>query len=105
MWPAHYRCGHCGSWEQSWQAVDPVGSVFSWTRCWYAFDRTAERAADLPYVVVVAEIPAAGGARVVGTLAGPGEGVRIGAPVRGHIDPPSARSKGYAAVRWSLAGE
>jgi uncharacterized OB-fold protein len=105
MWPAHFRCGRCGSWEQRWEEVEPIGSVYSWTRSWYAFDRTAERADDVPYVVVVAEIPAAGGARVVGVLDGPDEGVRIGAPVRGHIDAPSARSKGYAAVRWSLTGE
>lgn len=78
MWPAHFRCGDCGSWEQEWVPVDPSGSVYSWTRSWHAFDRTRERAED---------------------------GLRIGAPVRGHIDPPSPKSKGYPALRWSLAGE
>lgn len=101
-WPAHFRCGRCGGWEQEWVAVEPVGSVYTWTRSWYAFDRTKERAEDVPYVVVLAEIPAAGNARVLGVLKGTEDGLRVGAPVTGSIDPPSGRSKGYPAVRWAL---
>ncbi|GAA4711210.1 hypothetical protein GCM10023215_61750 [Pseudonocardia yuanmonensis] len=102
MWPAHFRCGQCGSWEQLWEPVEMSGRIYSWTRAHYAFDRTKERTEDLPYVVVVAEVPAADGARVVGVLAGPDEGVHVGAEVRGHIDPPSEKAKGYPAVRWSV---
>ena len=101
-WPAHYRCGHCGGWEQEWIEVEPVGRVYSWTRSHYAFDRTQERSEDVPYVVVLAEIPAAGGARVLGVLAGSEDGLAVGAPVTGRIDPPSAKSKGYPAIRWAL---
>ena len=79
-----------------------MGSVYSWTRSWYAFDRTRERAEDVPYVVVLAELHEAGKARVIGVLDGPDAGLRIGAGVRGHIDPPSPKSKGYPALRWSL---
>jgi uncharacterized OB-fold protein len=104
MWPAHHRCGACGSWEQVWEDVEPAGRIYSWTRSWYAFDRTRERAEDVPYVVVVAELEQADGARVAGVLDGPEDGLRVGAPVRGHIDPPSARSLGYAAVRWTVVG-
>jgi uncharacterized OB-fold protein len=104
MWPAHFRCGHCGSWDQLWEPVAMTGRIYSWTRCHYAFDRTKDRAEDLPYVVVVAELPGADGARVVGALAGPDEGVRVGIPVTGHIDRPSEKSKGYAAVRWTVTG-
>jgi uncharacterized protein len=102
MWPAHFRCGHCGSWDQLWEPVEMSGRIYSWTRAHYAFDRTKKRTEDLPYVVVVAEVPGADGARVVGVLAGPDEGVRVGAEVRGHIDPPSEKAKGYPAVRWSV---
>jgi uncharacterized protein len=104
MWPAHFRCGQCGCWELLWEPVDPIGTVYAWTRCWYTFDRTTERAPDVPYVVVLAEIPSAGDARVIGALRGAEQRLRIGAPVRGHIDPPSAKTKGYAAIRWELAG-
>ena len=105
MWPAHYRCGQCGCWQLLWEPVDPVGTVYAWTRCWYTFDRTIERAPDVPYVVVLAEIPAAGDARVTGVLCGSEDRLRIGAPVRGQIDAPSAKTKGYATIRWELAGE
>ena len=79
-----------------------IGTVYAWTRCWYTFDRTTERAPDLPYVVVLTEIPAADGARVIGVLRGAEQQLRIGAPVRGYIDAPSAKTKGYAAIRWVL---
>jgi uncharacterized OB-fold protein len=82
--------------------VEPVGTVYSWTRSHYAFDRTQERAEDVPYVVVLAEIPAAGGARVLGALAGAEDDLRVGAPVTGTIDPPSPKSKGYPAIRWAV---
>lgn len=104
MWPAHFRCGQCGSWDQIWEPVEMSGTIYSWTRSWYAFDRTLERAEDAPFVVIMAELPHADGARVAGVLSGPDEGIRVGLPIRGHIDPPSAKSKGYAAVRWSVVG-
>lgn len=102
MWPAHWRCGECGCWDQDWVEVEPVGSVYSWTRTWYSFDRVRERAGQIPYVVVVAELPEAGGARVLGALRGPEEGIAVGAPVHGVIDGPAPESKGYASVRWVL---
>ncbi|HMC79343.1 MAG TPA: OB-fold domain-containing protein [Acidimicrobiia bacterium] len=102
-WPAHWRCGECGSWEFDWTALQPRGSVYSWTRTWYAFDRTKERAQDVPYVVVLAEIDGAGGARAMGVLAGDDAGLKIGAPVAGTILPPSEKAKGYPSIVWSLA--
>lgn len=103
-WPAHYRCGKCGSWEFDWVELEPKGTVFTWTRSWYVFDRVRERADDVPYVTVVAEIPGADDARVMGVLQGTEEGLHTGAAVIGSIDPPSDKSKGYAAIRWILAG-
>lgn len=102
MWPAHFRCGQCGAWDLNWIAVEPQGEIYSWTRSWYAFDRVRERAADVPYVTVLAALPQAGGARVLGVLKGSEEGLRVGAKVRGSIDPPNEKSKGYASIRWSL---
>jgi uncharacterized OB-fold protein len=103
MWPAHYRCGACGSWELEWVKQQPVGTVYSWTRTWYAFDRVKERKDDVPYVIVIAEIPAAGGACILGVLTGKEDGLKIGAKVRGIIEPPSQKSKGYPSIRWALA--
>ena len=101
-WPAHWRCGQCGSWDFDWRLLEPAGSVYSWTRTWYAFDRTKERAGDLPYVVVLVEIDDAGGARVMGVLAGDDAPLTIGAPVTGTILPPSEKAKGYPSIVWSF---
>jgi uncharacterized protein len=102
MWPAHWRCGKCGAWDLQWISVEPVGTVYTWTRSWYVFERVKERAADVPYVTVLAEIPAANGARVLGILEGTGD-VRIGAAVQGVIATPDAKTKGYPSIRWMLS--
>ena len=101
LWPAHYRCGACGSWELAWIKQEPVGTVYSWTRTWYPFDRVHERAADVPYVIVVAEV--ACGACLLGVLKGGEDGLKIGAKVKGIIEPPSEKSKGYPSIQWALA--
>ena len=103
MWPAHFRCPDCGSWEFKWVPLEPVGTVYTWTRTWYAFDRVKERAEDVPYVTVLAEIPVAANARVLGILSGSEEGLDVGKPVRGVILPPSEKSKGYPSIAWILA--
>ncbi|HEV8625040.1 MAG TPA: OB-fold domain-containing protein [Acidimicrobiia bacterium] len=102
-WPAHWRCGECGSWEFRWTAVEPVGTVYSWTRTWYPFDRTRERAGDIPYVVVLVEVDATDGARILGVLTGDEAPLKIGARVTGAVLPPSERSLGYPSIVWSIA--
>jgi uncharacterized OB-fold protein len=102
-WPAHWRCGECGSWEFRWTAVEPVGTVYSWTRTWYPFDRTRGRAGNIPYVVVLVEVDATDGARVLGVLTGDEAPLKIGARVTGAVLPPSERSLGYPSIVWSVA--
>lgn len=101
-WPAHWRCGECGSWEFRWTAVEPAGTVYSWTRTWYAFDRTRERTGDVPYVVVLVEVDGTDGARVLGVLTGDEAPLKIGARVRGTIVEASEKAQGYPSVVWSL---
>jgi uncharacterized OB-fold protein len=102
IWPAHHRCGTCGSWDQEWVPVEPAGTIYAWTRTHYSFDRVRERADQIPYVVALTEIPAAGNTRVLGVVHGDDSGVRIGAPVRGVILPPSPTTKGYGTITWVL---
>ena len=97
-----YRCGECGCWDQEWVEVQLAGTVYAWIRTNQVFEGVTERKDDLPYITIETEVGGPGGPRVVGTLKGPEEGLRVGARVRGDIDPPSERTKGYAAVRWSL---
>lgn len=103
MWPAHFRCGACGCWDMDWQQVAPKGTIYSWTRSWYAFERVKERTPDLPYVTALVEIEGAGGARVMGILAGDEADLRVGATVTGEILPPADKSKGYPSVVWRLS--
>ena len=102
MWPAHLRCGRCGSWEFDWVPLEPRGTIFSWTRTFYSFDRVTERRDDLPYVTAVVEVPAADGARVIGVLRGDESGLKVGVPVRGAIDPPCEKTKWYPSIRWQI---
>ena len=101
IWAPQPICPRCHSFDLTWPAVEPAGTVYSWTRTWQPF--TAELSGHLPFVVVLAELPAAGGRRLLGVLRdGDGADVRIGQPVRGEIDP--APSPGaWPVLRWRLA--
>lgn len=102
MWPAHYRCGDCGSWDMAWVPLDPIGTLYTWTRMHQAPVLVRERTEDVPYVTLLAEIPAAGGKRVVGALHGSEDGLAIGTPIRGVFLPPSPKTKGYATLGWEI---
>jgi uncharacterized OB-fold protein len=98
VWAPRPICPACHSFDMGWDDVDPVGTVYSWTRTWQPF--TPEATGHLPYVVVLVELPAAGRRRVVGVLAhADGRTVRIGERVRGEIEqPPDDRH--WPLVRW-----
>ena len=100
IWPAEPRCKTCGSFALRWDPVALEGIVYSWTRTWYPF--VDERAADLPYVVVLVELPHAGGSRLLGVLTGDEAGLRTGARVVGRIAPASDRTFGLRSVTWSV---
>ena len=52
---------------------------------------------------MLAELPAAGGRRLLGVLRdGDGDGVRVGQAVRGEIDP-APDPGGWPVLRWRLA--
>ena len=77
--------------------------VHSWTRTWYPF--VTERADDLPYLVLLVELPAAGAVRLLGVYAGPGDDeVAVGDDVVGVIAPPSPRTFGLPSLTWVRAG-
>ena len=104
MWPAHFRCGACGSWDLVWEAVEPQGTVYTWTLNHAVSDAVKERRADTPYVTLLVELPQAARVRVAGVLTGDRCGLHIGAQVRGIIRPADARSRGYTTMVWELSG-
>ena len=103
IWSPRPICPTCHSFDTRWEAVQASGTIYSWTRTWQPF--TPESTGHLPYVVVLVELPEAGGSRVVGVLA-EADGVTpaIGAAVHGTIEaPPDDRH--WPLLRWHLEGE
>ena len=100
IWAPRPICPHCHSFELNWEKVEPVGTIYSWTRTWQPFSR--EATGHLPYVVVLVELPAAGNRRVVGILEH-ADGVQptIGAAVVGRIDAPPD-GEHWPLIRWQL---
>jgi uncharacterized protein len=102
MVPAHFRCGACGSWDQDWPLVEPVGTIYSWTRTHMPFPRTEARAGDVPFVTVLVEVDGTDGGKIFGIYdetAPP----RIGARARGRIRPGDEKSFGYPTIEWQPA--
>jgi uncharacterized protein len=100
VWSPRPICPACHSFDLGFEAVDPVGTIYSWTRTWQPF--SPEATGHLPYLVVVVELSAAAGRRILGVLAhADGLTPRIGARVHGVIEqPPDDRY--WPLVRWHL---
>lgn len=103
IWGASWRCPACGCWEPVWREVEPKGIVYSWIRTHQAFAPEVRDA--LPYVSLIVALPHAGDKRVIGLLVGDEDGLRIGAPVEGVIQPASTHTGGQAIMRWRLSKE
>ena len=100
IWAPQWLCPACYAPNPAWVEVEARSTVYSWTRTWHPFG--AEFADHLPYVTVLAELPHAGGIRLLGVLAG-GEEVAIGDSLKGVIQAPSSRTSGAAVLRWTRA--
>ena len=102
-WPPQWRCGECGSWEMAWEAVAMTGKVHAFTHTRHAF--TAERQGKVPFVNLLVELPQAGGARLLGVLTGPEDGLAIGAPLEGYVVPAGEGAHALPTLCWRLAKE
>ncbi|MFC5697443.1 Zn-ribbon domain-containing OB-fold protein [Pseudomonas sp. GCM10022186] len=98
-WPAVWRCGECGSWEQSWHEVEPRGRIYSWTRSWYDFG--GPRDLPVPYVSVVVELDGAGGKRLLGTLDASDLEPAIGQRVSARPRADEFEGEPLLSLRWS----
>ena len=111
------RCAHCGTWQfgpewichrchafdPEWTEVAPRGVIYSWERVWHAAHPALRD--RLPYLVVLVELPHAGGVRLVGNLLGdPMQPVVIGAAVQGIFEPHDEAQPPYTLLQWTTAG-
>jgi uncharacterized protein len=101
LWPAPWRCRHCGSFEIGWEQVEPRGQVYSWIRTHYPFNPGYTDL--LPYANVLVELPHADNCRLFGMLRGCDDGVRIGAPVEGLFEAASENTAHLPTLRWRLS--
>lgn len=98
QWPADWRCPGCGSYELVWPEVEPRGRIYSWIRTHHPF--VPGYADLLPYVTVLAELPAAGGARMMGLLRTGEQDPRIGDPVVGEFAAAAPETLDLPVLHW-----
>lgn len=110
------RCADCGTWRfgpewichacrsltADWMSVEPTGRIYSWERVWHPVHPALATAT--PYVVVLVELPRAGGVRMIGNLVGGGK-PEIGARVRAVFEDHAESVPPYTLVQWKLEDE
>ncbi|MFC8529892.1 Zn-ribbon domain-containing OB-fold protein [Nocardia sp. NPDC057227] len=99
IWGPQWLCPRCHTFDPGWAPVEPVGTVYSWSRSWYPF--IAELPVPLPYVTVLVQLPQAGNRRVLGILheSGADTEIAIGARVSGRfVHDPGAT---WPLLRWT----
>ncbi|MFL9943794.1 Zn-ribbon domain-containing OB-fold protein [Paraburkholderia graminis] len=109
------RCAHCRTWQfgpewichackqfdPAWEEITPQGSIFSWERVWHPSHPALGN--NLPYLVVLVELPNAGNVRMLGNLLGdPAQTVSIGAPVVGVFERHRDSDTPYTLLNWRL---
>lgn len=101
QWGPEWICHSCNSFDMAWEEVEPVGTIYSWTRVWHP-THTALNTRGA-YVVVVVELPGAGLIRMVGNLLGDAQQeVIIGSPVRGVFEQHKTADPAYALLHWAV---
>ena len=109
------RCGACGAWQWGpewichschefgvgWERVDATGVIYSWQRPWHPVHPALR---DLgPYVILLVELPHAGGIRMVGNLVGDQlQQFAIGDAVEAVFEDHDSASVPYTLVQWRL---
>ena len=94
-------CHHCHDFDASWEDVEPRGRIFSWERVWHPSHPAL--ANHGPYLVVLVELPQAGGVRLLGNLLGdPAQTVRIGAEVCGVFEAHDEAEPPYTLLQWRV---
>jgi uncharacterized OB-fold protein len=99
QWGPEWICHRCLSFDVGWERVEPRGVIYSWERAWHPVHPALKGCP--PYVVVLVELPHAGGVRMLGNLVGdPHQEVRIGNPVDAVFEPHDDARSPYTLVQW-----
>lgn len=99
QWGPEWICHRCLSFDVGYAAVEPRGLIYSYERVWHPVHPAL--ANQGPYVIVLVELPAADGVRLVGNLLGdPRQSVEIGADVRGVFEHHDAAGATFTLLQW-----
>jgi uncharacterized protein len=85
-------CRTCGSWEGEWRVVAGTGTLHSWT----VVDHQVHPGYPVPYTIVLVDLDAAPGVRLVGDLPGSPD-LQPGMPMRISFDEPA---DGVVVPQW-----
>ncbi|MCB0994249.1 MAG: OB-fold domain-containing protein [Acidimicrobiales bacterium] len=101
QWGPELLCHACLTTPMAWERVAAEGVIYSWERVWHSVHPATNAA--LPYVVLLVELPHAGGVRMVGNLVGDPEAeVVIGAPVTAVFEDHDDADVPYTLVQWRV---
>lgn len=111
------RCGDCGTWQHgpevlchnchsynmTYEAVPPKGTLYSWQRCHYPVHPALADA--LPYLLVLVEVEGCDGkARLIGNFIGDQmEEMKIGAPMEAVFEDHNEGEAPYTLIQWKYA--
>lgn len=94
-----WLCHHCHAFDPPWDETAPRGRIYSWERVWHPVHPCLN--GHGPYLVVVAELPGAGGVRMLGNLLGdPNAEVVIGAEVEGVFEHHPQAQPPFTLLQW-----
>ena len=99
QWGPEWICHRCLGADLEWVETAPRGHVYSWERAWHPVHPALREHG--PYLVVLVELPEAGGVRMLGNLLGdPTQAVPIGAPVEAAFEPHDEATPPFTLVQW-----
>jgi len=103
QWGPEWICHRCHSFNLDYEEVAPEGLIYSHERVWHpVHPALAEQG---PYVIVLVELPAADGVRLVGNLLGdPRQPLSIGAEVRGVFEHHPDAEPPFTLLQWRAVG-
>ncbi|ABS62649.1 protein of unknown function DUF35 [Parvibaculum lavamentivorans DS-1] len=101
QWPPQWITHDTQSFELEWVEVEPKGVIYSWTRVWHPIHPALKDAG--PYIIVIVELPHAGGIRMLGNLLGdPHQTVEIGVEVEAVFEHHNDVAAPFTLVQWRV---
>ena len=101
QWGPEWICHNCLAPEPGWRQVAGKGHIYSWQRVWHPVHSSLKDHG--PYVILLVELPDAGGIRMIGNLIGnPMQEVPFGAPVEAVFEDHEREGHAFTLVQWRL---